>query len=305
MRVPLIEDIMDDSDSQLTEENEEAENIPQVKLFDEPRTLEKAGETSPPKLTIVRPFDQRQEQFRAGKLAASGQFDLEVRTLAGGRVWNNEHEIEHWRMGKARELFFFLLEHGKCSRDELVEALWPDADFASAPNLFHFTMSSLRKVIKPADVKLASQRYSLVGEIWHDADELKRQVKYAQSSVQLNVAELTAALDLYQRDYLDLIYSDWATYRRQEILQSYLDGLSLLAHHFEAQNQIGQAANLWRRYLLKDSYSEEAHRSLINCYIALGNKKEARQQYAECMRMLEEVDAKPTLQTQSLIQKLA
>jgi len=299
LRVPLIEDMMQEADA--AEALLEAEIIPQLRVLDESRNIE----TSPPKLMIVRPFDQKQEQLRAGKLAASGKYDLEVRTLDGGRVWNNEHEIEHWRMGKARELFFFLLEHGKCSRDELVEALWPDADFASTPNLFHFTMSSLRKVIKPADIKLASQRYSLVGEIWHDADELKRQVKLAQAAVQINMAELTAVLDLYQRDYLDQIYSDWATYRRQEILQTYLDGLSLLARHFESQNQFGQAGSLWRRYLVKDSYNEEAYRLLINCYLALGNKKEARQQYAECMRMLEEVDAKPTQQTQSLLQKLA
>lgn len=226
--------------------------------------------------------------------------------MDGGRVWTAEAEIEHWRISKAKELFFFLLEQGKSTREEIFEKIWPDVEHNAAANNFHFTLSNLRRLIKPVDIKFSSQSYTLSGEIWCDALEMEKAVKAALAKPQeLALEQLATALDLYKRDYLDQIYSDWTVPRRQELLRTYLEGSALLAKTYEKQRQFSQAILIWRRYLLRDEYREETYVGLINCHLALGHKKEAQHYYEECRRIMKEIDIEPSPEVRALLPKLA
>ncbi|MEI7554682.1 tetratricopeptide repeat protein [Candidatus Chlorohelix sp.] len=258
-----------------------------------------------PKLTLLRPSQDSTPNRYSSRITGSN-FQLEVRTLDGGRVWTAEAEIEYWRISKAKELFFFLLEHGKSTREEIFDRIWTDVDHSAAANNFHFTLSNLRRLIKPVDIKFSSQSYTLSGEIWCDALELEKTVKAALSKPQeLELEQLAKALDLYKRDYLDQIYSDWASPRRQELLKIYLEGLSLLASTYEKQRLVSQAILSWRRYLLRDEYREEAYIGLINCHLAMGNKKEAQHYYEECRHIMKEIDIEPSSEIRALLPKLA
>jgi DNA-binding SARP family transcriptional activator len=173
--------------------------------------------------------------------------------------------------------------------------------------LFFCTVAKnyLRKIIKPCDVKLSNQRYGLTGSIWYDAAELKTQVKNASQNPDFNASELLGALEFYKRDYLDQIHSYWTLVKRQEMEQLYLQGLSLLGNTYIKQKQFRQAILIWRRYLLKDEYHEEAYRALMVCYTALGNITEARQIYSRCQQAHNEMSTTPSREIQALYEQLA
>jgi DNA-binding SARP family transcriptional activator len=78
-----------------------------------------------------------------------------------------------------------------------------------------------------------------------------------------------------------------------------------LAEYHQAARDYAQAVLLWKQILLKDPYNEEAYRAEITCLLALNNKPEAMRQYTQCVKALEELDLQPSLETRSLLQKLA
>lgn len=241
-------------------------------------------------------------------VVASGAL-LRVLALDGGRVWQGNNEIQQWRMSKSREALFYFLEYKKCSRDELIEALWPDEDFGASPNLLHNTLFHLRKAIAPIELKLSAGRYYLdikdESQIWYDAGEFYSEVTATLAESELDPNRLTKALNLYKRDFLDQFYSNWSLERQQQLLQLYTSGLEKLARYYEERGQFQIALPVWRQLLIKDSYNEEAHRAAIACLLAMGNKAEARRQSSQCLKALEELDLQPSPETRLLLQKLA
>lgn len=234
---------------------------------------------------------------------------LKAEALNGGRVWLNDKEVEQWRMNKSREALFYLLEHKKCSRDELLEALWADEDFGASPNLLHNTLFHLRKAIAPIEIKLSGGRYYLdsssPGQIWYDADEFRSELKATLTAKEFDANRLTRALNLYKRDFLDQFYSNWNLEQQQQLLQLYTSSLEKLARFYEKLGQYQIALSVWRQLLIKDPYNEEVHRATIACLLAMGNKPEARRQSNQCLKALSELDLQPSPETKLLLQKLA
>lgn len=225
--------------------------------------------------------------------------------LDGGRVWRGGEEIKHWRNAKSREALFFLLEHPSSSRDELIEALFEDDEEINSTHALHNVLFLLRKAIAPVELKLQAQRYFLQGEIWYDAKEFTAEVTAGLASRELQPERLAAALQLYRRDFLDQLYSNWVIERQRYLLELYFRGLKRLAEYYQAGRDYAQAVPLWKQILLKDPYNEEAYRAEITCLLALNNKPEAIRQYTQCVKALEELDLQPSLETRSLLQKLA
>ncbi|OJV88144.1 MAG: hypothetical protein BGO39_08070 [Chloroflexi bacterium 54-19] len=253
-----------------------------------------------PVLAVARPAPTRfEEEFQAptGGLTIFG--------LDGGRVWRGGEEIKHWRNAKSREALFYILEHASCSRDELIDALFEDDEEIDTTHALHNILFLLRKSIAPVELKLQAQRYFLKGEVWYDAKKFTTEVTAALASRELQPERLAAALQLYRRDYLDQLYSNWVIERQRYLLELYLKGLKRLAEYHQGTRDYAQAVLLWKQILLKDPYNEEAYRAEITCLLALNNKPEALRQYTQCVKALEELDLQPSLETRSLLQKLA
>ena len=102
---------------------------------------------------------------------------LYVFGLDGGSIWLGEKELKEWRSAKAREILFFLLEYKTGSRDQLLEALWPDDNSQNPANLLHAHILNLRRAIAPIEVKRDERGYYLQGEFWYDVAEFSQGVK--------------------------------------------------------------------------------------------------------------------------------
>src|SRR5205085_7529005 len=137
----------------------------------------------------------------------------------------NEEPITRWRMARAMELCFFLLDRGRPMRKEqIIDALWPDAEDFSEQTL-RSTIYYLRKALGEACIVSYGGTYALdvastYGEhIWYDVVAFQ---KYSiQAKEALAIEEVSAAsqafqsmVDLYRGDYVQSFYSDWCTFRR-------------------------------------------------------------------------------------------
>jgi DNA-binding SARP family transcriptional activator len=243
------------------------------------------------------------------------QPSLRLAGLNGGRVWVGSHEIENWGVKKAHEGLFYLVEHPRCSRDEIIEALWPDAESEAGVNLFHNMLSHLRKALGNGNgngnqlkIKLHNGRYDLEGTYWYDVAEFSQALGPVQRpalSQNTDAAGLQQALNLYRRDFLDQFYANWILERQQQLLVLFANGLRQLASWYTEQQHFQEALPLWQELLRKDPYDEVAYRAIVSYLLANGHKAEALRQYEKCRLALEELDLQPSFETLALLPKLS
>lgn len=65
-----------------------------------------------------------------------------------------------------------------------------------------------------------------------------------------------------------------------------------------------QATATYRRAIAHDGYLEEAHRELMRCLVRQGEHGLALQQYESIVRILQELGAPPSSETQKLVERL-
>src|SRR6266581_6227200 len=140
-------------------------------------------ETSMPMANNV---EQPHRAYPAMRVSTFGEFILERRVPVPPvayvpRYVRVAHEEWHSR-GPAKTLLKVLLcrSRRRASRDELVEALWPEEEPANSEHAFDSAVSVLRKVLRPASGEslLTKSRtggitiFSLPGQerLWVDAD---------------------------------------------------------------------------------------------------------------------------------------
>ena len=112
-------------------------------------------------------------------------------------------------------------------------------------------------------------------------------------------------IELYRGDYVQPFYSDWCTFRRDELRRMYLDARCLLAQIAWRQERFDECALHWQHTLMVDDCLEEAHYGLMRCYLRQGKRGLALRQYQRCRDTLQrELDISPGSAVQNLYQRL-
>jgi len=241
---------------------------------------------------------------------------LQVFALGEPLVLLDGTPITRWRMARAMELYFFLLESGRPMRKEqIIVALWPDAS-DQIDQTVRSTLYYLRKAIGETCVIQRAGSYSLNlsalygTHIWYDVQEFEawyRQAKVALEAEDEEVAEraFQEMIALYRGDYVQSFYSDWCTFRRDELRQAYMEALRQLAFIFWRQERWDESLAQWQQLLAIDACSETAHSGVIRCYMRQGKRELALRQYQRCRQTLqEELMVSPGPALQKLHQRL-
>ena len=240
---------------------------------------------------------------------------LRIQAFGEPTVFLDEQPITRWRMAHAMELFFFLLDSGRPMRKEqIITALWPQID-DQINQTFHSTIYYLRKALNDAYVVSRGGIYSLDlsssdNKVQYDVALFKDQyVQAKQFLASENDEEAKVALlsmvQLYQGDYVQPFYSDWCTFRRDELRRIYLEARNSLAHIAWRQEEFDESAVHWQHMLAIDNCLEEAHYGLIKYYMRTGKRSLALRQYHRCVETLQqELAANPGAAIQSLHQRL-
>ena len=243
---------------------------------------------------------------------------LKIVALGEPAVLLDEQPITRWRMARAMELCFYLLECKRPMRKEqIITALWEEVD-EQISQTFYSTVHYLRKALgSEQTIRSKGGIYTLdlasvygKEEISYDVEMFEEQYARGKQALTEEDDETARAafemmIELYHGDYVQPFYSDWCNMRRDELRRLYLEAHEQLALLTWRGEEIEESAMHWQQMLAVDSCLEHAHYGLMRCYIRQGKRGLALRQYQRCKETLQqELGATPGAAIQKLYRRL-
>ena len=257
------------------------------------------------------------------RLHAPEPVSLRISLLGRFETLSNGEPIPDaaWKTQKVRLLLEFLLLHRgrSVSHDEIIEALWPDADPRAGEVSFKGAVKMLRQTLEPLLEGSRSSfivrsgsgfRFEAAGRCWIDVDEYDRLLGEARGheaagrlSEAVTAAEQAAALyrgDLLEEDR----YADWPAAERERRRETQITVLESLADLHARRRDYRRALEAIQRVLALDRLREPAYRHLMRYAIARGDRHAAVRAYLTCEQSLrEELGVGPQPETLALYEQ--
>jgi DNA-binding SARP family transcriptional activator/Tfp pilus assembly protein PilF len=258
-------------------------------------------------------------------VAAAGRLPdtsaLEICLLGSFRVCRAGAEVDLGaaRSQKAVSLFKFLVAHrGKLAvREQILDAIWPEADPQSADRSFEVTLSTLRRLLDPADgpplIVRKGRCYMLNPDLALELDVARFAAHlgrgnwwWQRGQAALAAAEWEQAERAYGGDFLaDDPYEDWATADRERLREQYQDLLLRLGDAALQEGRCGEAIERAYRVLSGDPICEAAYRLLMRAHARQGNRALALRDLQRCSAVLQqELGEEPMPETRELARRI-
>jgi DNA-binding SARP family transcriptional activator len=246
---------------------------------------------------------------------ASGAAVLCVFALGPARVEKGGRTLTpspDWTQ-KPRELLYFLLSHPPRTKEQIGLALWPDASTSQLRSSFHDTLFRLRRALGGKEwISFQKGRYALDRSLDYsfDAEAFEENLSEARrilaQAPEPAIRHLERATGLYGGDFLEgLADSEWVMVRQEELRREYQEALMPLGGLLYAQERRAEAAEAYRKAIAHDELLEEAHRELMRCHTALGERGRALRHYEELVELLrEQLGIPPAPETRALHEHL-
>lgn len=224
---------------------------------------------------------------------------LAMRAFGEPVVLLDGEPVKRWRMARAMELFFFLLDAGSpVSKERIITELWSEFD-ENVNQTFHSTLHHLRKLFGEACFVSRTNCYSLnlaacYGEsVVYDVQEFQaRRVEADQAFARDDDVGARRALErmveLYQGDYGRPFSNNWCTFRRDELCTAYLEAHRHLAQIAWRARAYNESIHHWQQILKVDNCQEEAHYNIMLCYMRQAKRSATLRQYELCKKILRE-----------------
>ncbi len=197
-----------------------------------------------------------------------------------------------WRQRRAGELLrLLLLAHRRTlTRDQIVEALWPNKPPDSAQALLHQATSALRRALEPGLPDKFPSRYLHLEE-GQVSLELPpgSEVDFETFEALLRAGDWEAALSIYKGDlFPDDLYADWAVLPRERLKRLYMQALYGAARARMQAGRAREALDACLRILEVDAWQEEAVLLGMEASVALGDRAGALRLYRSLEQSLRE-----------------
>jgi two-component SAPR family response regulator len=175
---------------------------------------------------------------------------LEVKSFGVGRVYLNGQQIDSWDGVLPRLLFFYFIDKGMVTRDEIFRTFWPNMSVKEATNVFHVTKRKVNEVLG-LDLTVYQSGYYRVTDrvtLLYDVSQFNRTVQDTEVSDTFEVEPLLRdTIRLYQGDFLATSDADWVLRRRFEMRQAYGSALYAIGMLYESQGEKALAENFFLR----------------------------------------------------------
>lgn len=229
---------------------------------------------------------------------------------------------------KTRALLAYLaVERDRAhTRQHLAGLLWSDQPDEMALHNLRQTLSYLRKALGEtpgAAVFLQVERDTIrlhpQAQVRVDVHDFEagmaaayRHFEHRDGRGRLNALRLRSALDLHRGLFLDQLvlegsplFDEWATLRREQLLQRCAEGLARLAEFHERRREYHQARQYLERILRLTPWEENAHAGLMRLLALDGQTGAAQTQYMLLRRYLREhLGVDPSAQSQALFETI-
>ena len=217
-----------------------------------------------------------------------------------------------WRLKRSFKVLAYLASSPglSASREEIVEALWPDEDEERIQKNFHPTLSHLRRALEsgaaeePAPLVLRDGIYRLSPEIdWTiDLLELGRLVEEGRRLVRDEPERAATvwrqAWGLYRGPFLQGHSEAWISTRRESHQRTYLELLRELGDLLVHLERWSEAMDAYRAVLVEDPLQERIHVAVMRLYSREGRRDLVRRQYDRLQNLLiDELGVTPLAET--------
>ena len=145
---------------------------------------------------------------------------LEVRALGNGRVLKDGKSVDNWDGLLPRSLFFYLVDKGMTTRNDIFATFWPNLTVREATNVFHVTKRKINEVLGTDLTEYWSGFYHISPKIELSYDVVRFSELFQDSavaSVAGTVNLLRQSVALYRDDFLTSLEMDWVENRRREL----------------------------------------------------------------------------------------
>lgn len=190
---------------------------------------------------------------------------------------------------KPLALLCFLLSRPGMSatRDQVLDALWPDNDPDQAVNSLHQTVYFLRRIIEPSYSDDLSPGYLNQDTelIWLDSELITSRSVRCKEQLRLLGPEppvpavLALASEYRGKFALDFSYDDWASTHRDSLHAQYLEVMERAIAFSTATGRFSEAMELSRALLETDPSLDQVEASLVKMYRLMGAHAAAAEQY--------------------------
>lgn len=250
---------------------------------------------------IKRLSDKRNQQMNDLKITdldSELEFktqDIKVEALGTLKVSysNSDSTVKaKWHSNKAKEFFLYLLlnSDGR-SKEQIIDAIWPDANLDNADNNFHVTLFRIRNALFPHVFTKEKCLYKVNEnfKIWFDVvlfEDCSKKAEAIKSQSEDRIKLLEKAVTLYKGSFMDEFYSEWIDLKRNELETKYLRVLSSLANCYEERGETEKEIRILEKLISEDHYQEDAYKKLINCYKKLGDNIASKNVYKKYIKYI-------------------
>lgn len=200
-------------------------------------------------------------------------------------------------------------------REVLAGTFWGESSEQRARSCLNTALWRLRKVLEPEGVPKGTYLITTsTGEVGFNCSSNFRldiadfeggmEGIVDQPDHKLTLQDLErvqTALRLYEGDLLEGLYDDWVLHERERLRLLYIEGLTLLMHHFCERGNYQAGIACGHKILAEDPLRESVHREVMRIHLLNGERGAAIRQYETCARILmDELAVPPMEETQNL-----
>lgn len=220
------------------------------------------------------------------------------RVFVGGK----EVEDKLWKTRKSKYMFAYLAANGgKDVPDEKVmEIFWPDHEPEKARQSLYAALSHMRKALdavspgeseRTINARKGFYKFNTDRSYLLDIQEFDRLYDQGQARIKDGREDeamvcLQKAEQLYQGEFMEGYYDDWAVFMREELEMKYVEVLQVLMEHFQDLKKHDVVIDYAQRLLKHDPCQQEAHSALMHSYIQQGKPELAARQYQTCTQIM-------------------
>ncbi|WP_440103069.1 AfsR/SARP family transcriptional regulator [Streptosporangium sp. H16] len=241
-----------------------------------------------------------------------------ARCLSNFRLEVDGQAVSHWRAGKSRALFQYLLVNRErfVHGDRLREVLWPEREDHRSSSL-KVAVHGVRRVLNEFEDRdgftLLHQDHGYVlrtNSAWVDIEEFQRAFDRGRSAWVAKdhdtaIAWFQRTADLYVGDFLSGETGDWINEQRQWMRGTALRALSALRTEALEREDWPAAMHWCRRALDVDPHHETTYQTLMMMHGELGELGRVLSWYEVCRhRLRTDLGVEPSERTERLLATL-